>query len=237
MRRSITVLLVLIMLSFLSGCKKEYHVTVSKGEDLITGLEPAYHEGDTVTVTVINEVDSVIAAFIGSEELEHRETETGQQYFTFVMPDHDVEIVLESRQKEDPYDFSDCTLIYSYTSGTINADKQYPMGYHQMDVLYQPGTGQNLLVARYACGTDNEFMEWYSVPTALNESIEEIITRYDMTNWENAEETVSLTDFMMTFYFEREGMPYYLTTEKMPVDGAEAFNEISMEMNNYLLDY
>lgn len=58
-----------------------------------------------------------------------------------------------------------------------------------------------------------------------------------MTDWDNVQDTVSLDGVMLTFYFERDGVPYYLTTEKMPLNGREAFDEISMAMNDYLLDY
>lgn len=237
MKRNTCVLLVMLMLSFMFGCNKSYHVTIVGAEDIITDLKESYRKGEEVRLTVMNEVDSVIAAYIGSEELEHKETETGQQYFTFIMPDHDVEVAIESRQKEKPYDFSDCLLVYSYTSGAIDSAKEYPHGYNQMDVMYQPDTNRYVLVARYACGTDKEFMEWFNTPSALNEKIEEIITRYDMTDWDNVQDTVSLDGVMLTFYFERDGVPYYLTTEKMPLNGREAFDEISMAMNDYLLDY
>ena len=102
MRKRIIMLAILSgILSMITGCgAQKYNVDYHGAKDAFTGAKDSYKAGETVSITLdIVATDTDYTFYVDGEKMS---TKPGYGYtLEFTMPDHDIEIEIESRNTMD----------------------------------------------------------------------------------------------------------------------------------------
>ena len=82
----------------------EYEVTVDAEHASICGVGQFYPAGEKVTVKLPTETEHYYSLYVNGEEqqMDHDSSDMEYTYFTFVMPDCDVAIVIEDHSVDIP---------------------------------------------------------------------------------------------------------------------------------------
>ena len=101
----VNIILSLILCLFISGCQSNLHqVSVDAEHASQCKIESGYVCGDEVTIRLETITEHYYKVFAdGAEVLQDDEkTDMEYTYFTFVMPDHDVDLIIEDHYVDIP---------------------------------------------------------------------------------------------------------------------------------------
>ena len=192
-----------------------------------------YAPGEEVTVRYdIIATDTDYSFY--SDDVDFKQDYDGGYVFTFVMPDHDVVLKVESRntmeydpeanRSEEPKSLKDCitneNMVFDYyeaTVATVGGDESTEY------VLYKYDDTQMILALYRKDEDSEETMDYCVVPASVLDDCMDMVKKYRMRKWKKGS---GLRGMMYVVKFMDEGEMIRVSSDDMPDNGLEAFNSI-----------
>ena len=241
MKRYISAALAMILLggmlmAGLFGCGgKKYRVEY---DGAFSGGKNSYRAGEMVTVYYeFIATDTDYSFFLDGERINTDYSEDKGFIISFIMPEHDVKLVCESRNSMIYVpEIAEGTLLVDYfreTVATVGGDR-----YTEMTLSFVDRDRAKLDVYEKNAPDDEETRKTYLVPYEAVERCFDIMYREDLASWSSRDDLSGITGarYVLSFYLEYSGDHLRVTSEEMPPDGRRVFDEVAAVMSEYAKD-
>lgn len=235
---SIFLLFILFLLTLFAntGCSVEKHSIDYCGQkQLYKGTKDEYPSWAQVILYYnLIRTDMDYLFYLDGQQIEPEYDHEKGYVIAFTMPDHDV--TLECIQKSSTNGENHLVIpiimvnYYRAVKGA-NGDGYYEMVLCTTDTPYKIA----LDVFWQENKIDDEiFEQHYMVPYSALEECYAVIDKYGMSKWNDMKNSISLDGALTVCRFVEDGETFRVTSEAMPEDGEEAFEEIRRIMSGYL---
>lgn len=236
MKRILCLLLTLVMVMGLFGCKAKYRLEFDdKG---LKSPKTSYAEGETVTFYYdMVATDTDYSFFTDSPDVSlHQEFDGKHSYvFTFTMPAHNVKITVKSQnsmQAQKPMEgtmqtagkpesyISDINLVFYYYEATVGT----PSGDRWIKLAVYKYNGDEFLITLQTMEEGKESGEQFRfVPSTVPDKCAKIVNQYKMDKWKNGH---GLKGKEYEVRFWRNGEIIKVGSNDMPDKGKEAYDAL-----------
>ena len=194
-----------------------------------SGERDEYKAGEKVRIKVPLATDTDYSFRVDGEYVMPEYSSNGAYLiYEFIMPDHDVKVEFSSHNSmvyvPVAPDDTEGTLLFDYytTPTAIVGDAQYN------EITVNESEGMifiNVYGGSSTQGTTTSHKAYWA-PYGLLDKLDEVVRRYKMAKW-NARDGVGMTGRLTVVKFTNgDGNLVRVTSENMPEDGEDAFNEI-----------
>ena len=216
----------------LFGCgKAKYKLNLD--DSFFESEKTMYAPGEKVTVRYdIIATDTDYSFY--SDDVDFEQSYDGGYVFTFIMPDHDVTLKVESHntmeyepeisEPDSSLSPRDCitneNMVFDYyesTVATVDGDESTEY------VLYKFDDEQMVLALYRKQGDSEETMDYCLVPVSLLDNCMEQVRKYKMQNWEDGS---GPDGRKYVVKFLEDGIMTRVSSDAMPEDGQTAFTAI-----------
>ena len=127
----------------------------------------------------------------------------------------------------------DKILLVDYFERVVGTPEEQP--YFEL-VLYQY-TEAKLLLEKYVDGgTDEEMLTSYHVPAEAYKKALQVIKKYDMASWNSRDDCFPLDGKLYVCKFSEGPNFTRVSSDSMPEEGKQAFNELYKILSGYAMD-
>ncbi|MBR5115081.1 MAG: hypothetical protein IK101_07295 [Oscillospiraceae bacterium] len=204
-----------------------------------SGERDEYEAGEKVRIKVPLATDTDYSFRVDGEYVSPEYSSSGAYLiYEFIMPDHDVTVEFSSRNSmvyvPVAPDDTEGTLLYDYytTPTAIVGDAKYD------EITVNESEGMlfiNVYSGSSTEGTTTSHKAYWA-PYGLTDMLEWVVNGYKMAKW-NSRDGVGMTGKLTVFKFPgADGMLIRVTSENMPENGEDAFNEIYTILSDALSD-
>ena len=188
-----------------------------------------YAAGETVRIKVPLATDTDYSFRVDGEYVMPEYSSNGAYLiYEFTMPDHDVKVEFSSRNSmvyvPVAPDDTEGTLLYDYytTPTAVVGDAKYD------EITVNESEGMLFINVYSGSSTEGTTTSHkaYRAPYGLTDKLDRVVKEYKMAKW-NSRDGVGMTGKLTVFKFPgADGKLVRVTSENMPEDGEDAFNEI-----------
>lgn len=221
----------------MTGCAGEkYSIDYCGQKQLYKGAKDEYKAGSHVNLHYdLIRTDMEYLFYLDGQQI-YPEYDYEKGYvITFTMPESDVAIKCMKRSSSFGETGPVIPIImvnyYRTIKGTNGGDGYYEMVLCTTDTPYEIA----LDVYWQENKIDDEISEQhYLVPYSALEECYAVIEKYGMSKWNDMKNSISADGALTVCRFVEDGESFRVTSEAMPEDGEEAFDEIHRIMSGYL---
>ena len=227
-----------VLMLALFGCGAKKYKVEYDCKDSYKGAKDEYRAGETVTVYFdMIATDTDYSFYLDGERINPGYDEGKGFVITFTMPEHDVKLSCESRNSMvyvPPTEPGTILVDYfSETVATVGGD-----GYFEMVLSYYDETQAKLDVYEKDDPEASETCVSYLVPYEAVDRCFDVRYERELDSWAGRDDLSGMTGarYVMKFYNEYDGDYLRVTSEDMPEDGMDSFNELRSVMSEYVKD-